>query len=378
MSDPAVEAVARALLYEGYLLYPYRASSIKNQKRWTFGSLFPREYAERSAEERGHVVAQVLIRGATACAGVRAVFLSACRRVCEGEPDRVEALERRVGIGAVPLRQLAAARTLGFELPATNWSQDGAHFETCALEGRLEVVAEAIEPGTWKLNARLENVTRTSAMPSREEAELAAFGSAHLLLAVEGGSFVSLLDPPAELAEATRACKSDGVWPALVGDAARCDRMLASPIVVYDFPKVASESRGDYFDATEIDEMLALRVRTLSAAEKREIRAGDARAAAVLERSEALGDTELARLHGARRDEMRPGDHVRLKPRGGRDAFDVLLRGELATIVTIEEDLEGRRYCTVALDADPGRDLGFEGQPGHRFFFEPDELERLT
>jgi hypothetical protein len=106
--------------------------------------------------------------------------------------------------------------------------------------------------------------------------------------------------------------------------------------------------------------------------------AGDPRAAAVLARSEALGDTELLSLHGARRDaEPKPGDRVRLRPHSGRDAFDVLLRGEVATVVSVEEDFEGKRYCAVAIDADPGRDLGFTGQPGHRFFFEPDELERL-
>ena len=376
MIDAGVEAVARAVLYEGYLLYPYRASSIKNQKRWTFGSLFSAEYAKHAAE-RSRITAEVLVRGERPSVSVRAVFLAACRRVRDGEPERVEALERRIGIGAVPLRELGAARTLGFEIPAETWFEGGARYTTTALEGALEVGSVAVGRNVWKLTARFENLTRASATPSRDDAELAALGSAHLVLGAEGGSFVSLLDPPPELSEATRDCKSDGVWPALVGDAARSDCMLASPIAVYDFPNIASESHGDFFDATEIDEMLALRVRTLSDAEKREIRTGDPRGAAVLSRSESLGERELASLHGARRDPMRPGDHVRLRPRGGRDAFDVLLRGELATVVSIEEDVDGRRYCTVALDADPGRDLGFAGQPGHRFFFEPDELERV-
>jgi hydrogenase maturation protease len=198
------------------------------------------------------------------------------------------------------------------------------------------------------------------------------------MLAVEDGVFVSLLEPPSHLTDAARACKNDGVWPALVGDAARRDRVLASPIVVYDFPAHAPESHGDYFDATEIDEMLALRLRTLTDAEKREVYAGDPRAAAVLARSEALEPHDLSELHGARRDlEPRPGDRVRIRPRPGRDAIDILLCGELATVVSLERDFEGRTYCTVALDVDPGRDLGAAGQPGHRFFYELDELERV-
>jgi hypothetical protein len=73
---------------------------------------------------------------------------------------------------------------------------------------------------------------------------------------------------------------------------------------------------------------------------------------------------------------LRPGDRVRLKPRRGADSMDAALRGELATIVGVEEDMEGRVYLAVTVDADPGRDLGAEGKPGHRFFFRPDEVER--
>src|SRR5271163_1061599 len=47
MNTKLVEDIASAVLYEGYLLYPYRASAIKNQQRWNFGVLYPREYAEK-------------------------------------------------------------------------------------------------------------------------------------------------------------------------------------------------------------------------------------------------------------------------------------------------------------------------------------------
>ena len=376
MNFGAVEGIAKALLYEGYLLYPYRATSLKNAKRWTFGSLYPAAYAEHG-RERSRITAEVLVTGEAPVVGVRAVFLASCERTL-GESRRVEAVERRVDLEPFPALELAAIRSRGFELPTEAWFDRDARYATQKLEGQLEVGVEQIAPGVGKLRAHFANTTRISSALSSDDAELVAFGSAHLLFAVERGSFISLLDPPAELAEASRACANDGVWPALIGDPSRRDRMLASPIVVYDFPALAKESRGDYFDATEIDEMLALRLRTLSEAEKHEIRAGDPRAAAVLARSEALGPDELAELHGARRDsDPRPGDRVRLRPRAGRDAIDVLLKGELATVVSLERDFEGRTYCTVALDADPGRDLAFTGHPGHRFFYELDELELL-
>ena len=74
---------------------------------------------------------------------------------------------------------------------------------------------------------------------------------------------------------------------------------------------------------------------------------------------------------------LRAGDRVRLRPRGGADAFDLLLQGRTATIASIEQDFEDRVYLAVTVDDDPGRDLGAQRQPGHRFFFSPLEVEPL-
>lgn len=76
--------------------------------------------------------------------------------------------------------------------------------------------------------------------------------------------------------------------------------------------------------------------------------------------------------------EVRHGDRVRLRPRGGADIFDLALAGKTATIDTIEQDYDGRVYLAVTVDDDPGRDLGSLRQPGHRFFFQPEEVEPLT
>lgn len=73
--------------------------------------------------------------------------------------------------------------------------------------------------------------------------------------------------------------------------------------------------------------------------------------------------------------EVRPGDLVRLRPRAGGDVFDLALAGKLAAIESIEQDYEGRPHLAVVLNDDPGRDLGMLRQPGHRFFFSPEEVE---
>jgi len=105
---------------------------------------------------------------------------------------------------------------------------------------------------------------------------------------------------------------------------------------------------------------------------------GDARAKAILERVESLSDDRMRRLHGAVRSETsQPGDRVRLRPCGRADAFDLLLAGKIATIVSVEVDFEGTAYFAVTVDDDPGGDLGVTGQIGHRFFFRPNEVERV-
>ena len=74
---------------------------------------------------------------------------------------------------------------------------------------------------------------------------------------------------------------------------------------------------------------------------------------------------------------LQPGDRVRLRPRPGADAFDLMLAGRLATIESIEQDFENRIYLAVTVDDDPGRELGRLRQPGHRFFYTTGEVEVL-
>jgi hypothetical protein len=181
--------------------------------------------------------------------------------------------------------------------------------------------------------------------------------------------------------------------------------MLASPIILYDYPAIAPESSIDLYDATEIDEILTLRILTLSDDEKARIRAVDPRARAILERCERLSPAELAALHGARRAPSHAslyeiGDRVRvcIGPRTGShrtDAFDVVLAGKVATVISVDRDIDqpsasprdaarfgeadpcgqerGTMYV-LAFDDDPGKDEKI----GHRFYFRANELERAS
>jgi hydrogenase maturation protease len=122
--------------------------------------------------------------------------------------------------------------------------------------------------------------------------------SAHLLLGVANAEFVSLLEPEDRFAEDVKGCTNNGVFPVLAGEQPDRSIMLVSPIILYDYPQVAAESRGDFFDGTEMDEMLTLRVLTLTDEEKEEMRRGDPRARRILERTEAITGEEMLEAHG--------------------------------------------------------------------------------
>jgi hypothetical protein len=233
----------------------------------------------------------------------------------------------------------------------------------------------------FRITLAIENFTPGDVGQTLEEALLHCLVSTHAILSAEGGSFPSLLDPPEPLRSLAADCRQLGLWPVLVGPGPEA-MLLAAPIILPDHPQVAPESPGDFFDGTEIDEMLLLRIQTLTEEEKREMSSAGPRIRALLERTESLGSQQQLQLHGRLLPAppgggFQVGDRVRLCPRRRADAFDLLLDGETATIVAIETDLENRLYLGVVVEADPAQDFGVRGLPGHRFFFGPEDVERL-
>ena len=163
--------------------------------------------------------------------------------------------------------------------------------------------ARAVGDGAFVVSVRLANVSAWTAADggTRENVLPLSLVSAHTILRVRGGEFVSLLEPPEALRVQAAECRNEGVWPVLVGEEGSRDTMLSSPIIVYDYPRIAPESAGDLFDATEIDEILSLRIMTLTDEEKAEIRRSDERARLLLERTESLAAEQMMKLHGTMR-----------------------------------------------------------------------------
>ena len=426
MNAPLVDQIADAVLYEGYLLYPYRPS-VKNRQRWTFGGLYPRAYSEaqEGADPWMSQTECLIEAGEGTSLSVRVRFLHLqVRRVersglspSEGSasgilPDWQEAVEREVDAGEYDLKELVERPRLeAFSFPSRHQAEPmvGSHGqlegtvirEQQTISGSVEVSAELVAEDLFKATIRVRNDTtwEASRRQDRDAALLRALVSTHTILGIRGGAFLSSIDPPEHCREIAAGCRNIGAWPVLVGEPGERDTMLSAPIILYDYPQVAPESPGDLFDATEIDEILTLRILTLTDDEKRAMADTDDRARALLERTESMAtrtthgaawhdpgpSARLIRLwseveidgttatHGtsgqrsieyaSRASNTGVGGRVRIWPLGDADIFDMALKGKVATIAAIEQDYEDRVHVAVTVDDDPGQDSAWRASP---------------
>jgi hypothetical protein len=339
MNISLVDKIVSAVLYEGYILYPYRPS-VKNHQRWTFGGLYPEAYcqAQLGADSSSNQNECLVHARADATIDVTARFLHLTQRIVgalaapvadwhDDLPFRAveslrlgeqvyhpwqEAEERQVELQGLVLGDLQRGpRHEPFAFAGQRWfaplgGPDGGVVavllrEQQAVRGAIDISATAIEEDLVKVTVRVVNEVDGTLSMTRDEALLRALVSTHTILGVTGGEFVSLLDPPAEWKCCAEACSNIGTWPVLVGARGVRDTMLSSPIILYDYPQIAPESPGDLFDGTEIDEILTLRILTLTDEEKQAALGLDSRARDLMQRTEAMAREQLYGLHGTLR-----------------------------------------------------------------------------
>ena len=459
--------VADAILYEGYLLYPYRGSARKNQSRFQFGVLMPPAYRDVDASEPSVSQTECLLEAPDdAAVTVIARFLHLQRRqveVADGaggyrpvasvQVDDAEVISwdeaaEREHRATVPLAALLNGGVdSAFEVPGSESAEtltDGAGRGAGRLVRRQAPLTAVIRlraerlPGPYgalRLRLTVENRTVPDGQLRRREDGLRfALIATHALIHVPGGRFLSLTDPPEWAAPYAEACTNVATWPVLAGPEECRELVLSSPVILYDHPRIAAESAGDLFDATEIDEILTLRTLALTDEERREARATDPRAAELLDRLDGLPPEMFERMHGAIRylgpaggtgagqpgigvpaaggpgagqaattqDRSVPwwdpgsdtsvspesdhiliagvrvarGSRVLMRPGARRaDAQDLFLTGRNALVEAVVHDVDGKVHLAVTPEDDPAADL----QRGHgRFlYFAPDEVEPL-
>jgi hypothetical protein len=426
----AVRRVADAVLYEGYILYPYRASSQKNRSRWQFGVVMAPGYvavdpsessvtrSEWVLEHSGQPSLQVILR-----------FLQVQRRSTEGSAPAGawdEAVEREIEFTVGPDELLGPGLVREFTVPGGE-DREPAPDAGIAVRRReplagLVSVHTTPVPGPWRavrVQVRVENQSVAEPAPAvRDDALPTALVAAHVIATVSGGDFISMTDPPEWAKPAVAECQNTGIWPVLADPDGGRRVMLASPIILYDHPELAPESPGELYDGTEIDEILTLRTLALSDEEKLEARATDPRAAALIDRVEAMDAPTMERLHGTIRvgrpaapstsgsdgfpdydpavpwwdpeadasvspdtdsvliagQQVARGSLVRLRPgRRRADAQDMFLAGRIAEVQAVLLDIEDQPYLAVSLTDHPDPDLSIAH--GRFLYFMPDEVE---
>lgn len=340
MNIEQVKEIANAVLYEGYLLYPYRPSAIKNRQRWMIGVIYPRAYSEANGDiDPWTMKTECLFKGrsdqiATLAIHVRFLHLllrtsdqSAREMPACAQPEALqeqkwsplhqlasepceEGIEREISISDVAVPDLVAhPRVVAITFPDQHIVEDGLVREQHAIAGCIRLSAELLADDLFKLCVQIENTTPATGtmLQTHREAVLQSFVSTHTILQGHEGEFISLLEPPAALQAATSSCQNLRTWPVLAGNPGDTDTLLSSPIILYDYPQIAPESPGNLFDGTEIDELLTLRILTLTEEEKEQMRQGDERVRELLQRTEALTPEQLMKLHGTIRS-LRPVD----------------------------------------------------------------------
>ncbi len=435
--DPAhlehARRVADAVLYEGYLLYPYRGTSSKNQSRWQFGVLGPPGAADAGLGEDDSLAAEFLVDGPQALTlVVRFLQLQhrrAEREFAHGEFEPVdelttpagswltwdEAVECERSFGPLAFEDLPCALPVVVDAATDVEYLDGGRLVRRRQEVRGELtVSSRPDGGLRRVSVRLSNVG-DGARDNNDAIARSMIGT-HIIAEVVGGEFVSLLEPPPGAAEAVSRCGRHRCFPVLAGPAGTRDILLISPIILYDHPEVAEQSGTALYDCTEIDEILTLRVMTMTDEEKAQARATDPRAAQIIDQCDAMSPADMARLHGVLRDPraldtpaflvpevpagvdwwdpladnaVRPeidavlvngirlarGSLVRLRPRRNADAQDIFVAGKAARVTSVHEDVVGNKHIGVVVDEDPAADL--HEWYGRYLYFSPDEVEPL-
>ncbi len=348
MNAALVDGIVKAVLYEGYMLYPYRPSAVKNRQRFNFGVVYPKAYGETQHDSDAAKMQTECLLHATAITQciVRVRFLRMIERTvakvripaAELSATAEENLERveRLEVNGKIFQSWQEGSEETIELPEFNpeelakqpveWSfglsakrekeliRDERGLivavvfrDKANIAGLIDLEAKQVSHGLFRLTVRISNMSLFAAPvdADREEALARSLVSAHTILEVRGGQFVSLIDPPEECREFASQCQNVKTWPVLVGEEGDLDTVLSSPIILYDYPQIAPESPGDLFDGAEIDEILSLRIMTMTDEEKREMRQSDERARKILERTEVLPEEQFMKLHGALRG-LRP------------------------------------------------------------------------
>ena len=323
-----LENLTRTLLYEGYSLYPYHRSAIKNQKPVPFGVVFPQSYNSYNEHSHAMMQSQCIITGnedSLINITVRFLHLKKTELFEKNEnafipvynlniKDKIyqagwQTVERKISTGDLPISSLVENKKI-ISLEFNRIYDNEAIYDDEVIAGRqinriseitgtVTIEASTVDiPDTFRLTVTVANTTpvQNAGAITRDEALCQSFLSTHLILEADDAKFISQQDPGEKWKTAVNACENKNTWPILIDEA---DTMLlSSPIILYDHPQINPQSQGDLFDSTEIEEALLLHVSVLSDDEKKRIGNSDEKLQHMLNKVSQVTPEELINFHG--------------------------------------------------------------------------------
>lgn len=312
LSTSMTEDIARTLLYEGYALYPYHRSSVKNQKPVPFGVVYPQEYHVHNSYAHAQMQTQCIVKGSGQFSISLAVRFLQLQKITienkelnvEGKQAGWQTVERTISTGDLDVAGLVKCRKeipVAFdELVEKNGEakiDTTRVISSSAITGTITMEALSLEnvPGAFRITIIITNTTpvKNAISATRDDIFFLSFLSTHTILNTTG-EFISHQNPGVWKA-AIEECLNLNTWPILMEESNRT--LLSSPIILYDYPRINPQSAGDLFDSTEIEEALLLHVAMLSEDEKKRIAQSDEKLKAMLAKVSAVTPGELVSFH---------------------------------------------------------------------------------
>lgn len=270
-----IEKLADAILYEGYALFPYRKNALKNQKRFNFGVLSPKCWAEKQTNEQYFQQTEILILA--------------------NESAKISFKVRYLQIENNEDWQTAHEKVYENSVEMKEFQISDFKFQ---IDGKIELIAKKLGENLFKLSFKLQNLTEKESFKnfSREEILSFSFVSTHTIFEIENGEFISAIEPLETFQKYSQTLENINCFPVLVGERKR-NCVLSAPIILYDFPEASENSFDNFFDGLEIDELMIMNILALTDKEKEEIKKTDERTRKMLEKIENASAEDLLKLH---------------------------------------------------------------------------------
>ncbi|MEP6513945.1 MAG: hypothetical protein ABJA79_08750 [Parafilimonas sp.] len=334
-ADSILENLTRTLLYEGYALYPYHRSAVKNQKPIPFGVVFPRDYNAHNEHARSNMQTQCIIDGSDDSLiniNVRFLHLKKIELLEHIAPEENagndfipvfnltvkdksyqagwQTIERKITAGDLQIAQLIRHKeviSIGFDkmFERKNIYADSDTIaakqinNVSEIKGTVIIAAALVEnmQNVFRITVNISNTTPVAdaEVVTRDEVLSQSFLSTHIVLQTRNAAFISHQSPGEKWEAAIAGCENINTWPILIDE--NDTTLLSSPIILYDHPQINPQSSGDLFDSTEIEEALLLHVNLLSDEEKKRIAQSDEKLQAMLSKVSQVTLEELINFH---------------------------------------------------------------------------------